>query len=675
MIDLSSLKAPGWQRIVAELNAPAPDDRIYYERLLRVLAQVSAARQAVLYVPDKMDGEEVDPRVDMIWPPPAMDKDAESAAQAAAPAQSDVQFANESRTAARAAFGTGAARAFGMENQEPTYYGDGASSGFVLAVPLHAGPGLIPRQQQPGSAIIPVAVATLLIETRSKEAIRSTLAMAEVLAGYVAGHHARSGLRKSVNAGFALDLATRLIASVNTAPSFKGACIQLCNDLAKEYALDRVALGWVSDDVVKVRAISDVEHFDHRTSMVQKIASAMDECLDQEQPIAFPPPPEQGDGSDVLLSQAIVHAHRELTAGNAKLMVCSLPLRDVGTGEDGDEIVGVITVESTAKPLDLGTIELLQAAMDLIGPMLKVRRSDDRALPARAWQSAKRSAAWVVGTKQTVWKVVGALAFLLLLFVCFYQTTYRPSAEATLEPRVKRIVSVPFDGVILKVGEGVEPGRDVVKDQMLVQLDTAELVLAQKDAQGKMEQARTQAAAARKSKEPGAQGKAVQAEQQEERAKAESDVYEYRINRSKIVAPISGTIIAGDMQDRIGSTMKTGDLMFQIAPLDDIILTVKVDERDIALVKKAFEDGNGTGDVAAKAKPEESTPFEIERIVPLAAAQEGKNVFEVRCKLKGHPTWFRPGVEGIAKFNTEKRPLIWIGTRRILDQIRLWLWW
>ena len=626
-------------------------------------------------MPDKMDGEEVDPRVDMIWPPPAMDKDAESAAQAAAPAQSDVQFANESRTAARAAFGTGAARAFGMENQEPTYYGDGASSGFVLAVPLHAGPGLIPRQQQPGSAIIPVAVATLLIETRSKEAIRSTLAMAEVLAGYVAGHHARSGLRKSVNAGFALDLATRLIASVNTAPSFKGACIQLCNDLAKEYALDRVALGWVSDDVVKVRAISDVEHFDHRTSMVQKIASAMDECLDQEQPIAFPPPPEQGDGSDVLLSQAIVHAHRELTAGNAKLMVCSLPLRDVGTGEDGDEIVGVITVESTAKPLDLGTIELLQAAMDLIGPMLKVRRSDDRALPARAWQSAKRSAAWVVGTKQTVWKVVGALAFLLLLFVCFYQTTYRPSAEATLEPRVKRIVSVPFDGVILKVGEGVEPGRDVVKDQMLVQLDTAELVLAQKDAQGKMEQARTQAAAARKSKEPGAQGKAVQAEQQEERAKAESDVYEYRINRSKIVAPISGTIIAGDMQDRIGSTMKTGDLMFQIAPLDDIILTVKVDERDIALVKKAFEDGNGTGDVAAKAKPEESTPFEIERIVPLAAAQEGKNVFEVRCKLKGHPTWFRPGVEGIAKFNTEKRPLIWIGTRRILDQIRLWLWW
>ncbi len=690
MIDLSSLKAPGWQRIVAELNAPAPDDRVYYERLLRVLAQVSAARQAVLYVPDKMDGEEVDPRVDMVWPPSGMDKDAEQAAQAAGPSQSPVEFANEARTAARAAFGTGVARAFGLDKQEPTYYGDGAgaSAGSVLAVPMHAGPGLIPREGQPGGGgqPIPVAVATLLIESRSKDAIRSTLAMAEVLAGYVAGHHSRGALRKSVNAAFAMDLATRLIASVNTATNFKGACIQLCNDLAKQYAVDRVALGWVTDDVVKVRAMSDVEHFDHRTNMVQKLASAMDECLDQEQPVLFPAPPDSGEGSDVLLAHAIVHAHRELAGGNANLRICSLPLRDVGSGEmgteeaEGDGIVGVVTIESTSGVLDLNTIELLQAAMDLIGPMLKVRRSDDRALPARAVQSAKHAAAWVVGTKHTVWKVVGVLGVGLLAFVCLYQTTYRPSAEATLEPRVKRIVSVPFDGVLMGIGDGVEPGKDVLEGQMLAELDTAELSLAYKDALGKVEQARTQAAAARKAKD---QSKVAQAEQQEERARAEADVYQYRIGKSRIFAPITGTIIAGEMKDRIGSTMKTGDLMMQIAQLDDIIVTVKVDERDIALVKTSFEegikngfkDGKGTGEIASKAKPDEATPFTIERIVPLATAVEGKNVFEVRCKLTGTPEWFRPGVEGIAKFNTERRPLIWIGTRRILDQARLWLWW
>lgn len=675
MIDLSSLKAPGWQRIVAELNAPAPDDRVYFERLLRVLAQVSAARQAVLYVPDKMDGEDVDPRIDMIWPPSEMDKDAEAAAQAAGggPAHSNVQFANEARTAARAAFGTMQARAFGLDKQEQ-YYGEGAASGFILAVPMHpntTGPAGPPRPGQVGGGGpgVPAAVVTLLIEPRSKDAVRSTLAMAEVLAGYVAGHHSRAALRKSMMASFSLDLATRLIASVNTAKTFKGACIQLCNDIAKQFAVDRVALGWVSNDIVRVKAISDIEHFDHRTNMVQKLAAAMDECLDQEQPVLFPAPPGAGDGSDVLLSQAIVHAHRELAAGNAKLRICSLPLRD------GEEIVGVVSIESATAGeggLDLSTVELLQAAMDLIAPMMKVRRSDDRALPLRAAVSARRAAAWVVGTKHTVWKVVGILVIAGMAFVCLYQTTYRPSAEATLEPRVRRMVSMPFDGVLFALGPNAEAGKSVAEGELLIELDTRELTLGLKDAEGKIEQARTQGAAARKGRD---QGKAAQAEQQEERAVSEAEVYRERIRRSRIVAPIAGVVIAGDMRDRVGSTMKVGDLMFQIAPLDDIIVTTRVDERDIALIRRAFEEGRGTGEVASKARPDVATKFEIERIVPLATAVEGKNVFEVRCRLEGRPEWFRPGIEGIAKFNTERKPLIWIGTRRILDQIRLWLWW
>ncbi len=680
MIDLSSLKAPGWQRIVAELNAPAPDDRVYLERMLRILAQVSAARQAVLYVPDKSDGEEVDPRVELVWPPAEMDKDAEAAAAAAPGAagagQPNVQFNDEARTAARAAFSTSQARAFGLDKQEQ-YYGEGSNSGFVLAVPMHAPPSPNAAMRGvPQQPPVPAAVVTLLIEPRSKDAVRSTLAMAEVLAGYVAGHHSRAALRKSLMSGFALDLATRLIASVNTAPNFKGACIQLCNDLAKQFAVDRVALGWVTNDIVRVKAISDVEHFDHRTSMVQKLASAMDECLDQEQPVLFPPPPSGGEGSDVLLSQAIVHAHRELAAGNAKLKIVSLPLRDIDDAEGDGGIVGVLTLESAGDvQMDLHTVELLQAAMDLIGPMLRVRRNDDRALPLRAWDSTKHAGSWIVGTKHTVWKLVGIAALIVFAFVCFYKTTYRPSAEAILEPRERRIVSLPFDGVIKTLGEGVEPGATVAKDQLLVELDTAELTLGLKDALGKIEQARTQGAAARMSKEPGAQGKVAQAEQQEKRARAEADVYQYRIDKARIVAPIAGTIIAGDLKDRVGSTMKTGDLLYQVAPLDDIIVTVKADERDIALIRKAFDEHRGTGEVTTKAKPDEAIPFEVERIVPLAAAAEGKNFFEVRCRLTKVPDWFRPGIEGIAKFNTEEKPLIWIGTRRILDQIRLWLWW
>lgn len=682
MIDLSSLKASGWQRVVAELNAPAPDDKVYFDRLLRVLAQVSAARQAVLYVPDKIDGEDVEPRVELVWPPTQMDRDAEAAAQQAAPASgsgasAQILFPNEARTAARAAFGSRQARAFGMDEKEPLYYGDTTASqeGYILSVPLARWTGGQPRPVSAAGAEpeVPAAVATLLIEPRGKDAIRSTLAMAEVLAGYVAGHEARQALRKTQAAGFSLDLATRLIASINNAPNFKGSCIQLCNDLAKQFAVDRVALGWVKNDKCVVESISDIEHFDRRTAMVQKLAGAMDECLDQEQPVLFPPPPVDGAGSDVLLSQAIVHAHRELAAGSAKLKVCSLPLRV------DDEVIGVVTIEAAGADgdarLDLGTVELLQAAMDLVAPVMRIRRSDDRWVTRRAWDSSIKGAGWLVGPKQTVWKLAGLAALIGLLVLVFVRTTYAPSAEAVLEPRERRIVSAPFDGLIRTLGPGIDVGAVVKAGDVILELDTKEYELGLADAIGKVQQAETQAAAARKAKEA---GKVAQAEQQADRAKAEADLYRYRLNRARIVSPIDGVIIAGELKDRVGSTIKVGELLVQVARLDDIVVTAKVDERDIGLVKKAFDEGKGKGRVATKGDPNDVMTFDVERIVPLAQPVDGKNVFEVRGRLNAtdaQKAKLRPGIEGVAKLDTVRASLMWIGTRRIVDQARLWLWW
>jgi hypothetical protein len=66
----------------------------------------------------------------------------------------------------------------------------------------------------------------------------------------------------------------------------------------------------------------------------------------------------------------------------------------------------------------------------------------------------------------------------------------------------------------------------------------------------------------------------------------------------------------------------------------------------------------------------------VERIVPLASPdQDRRNAFEVRARLDQTAGWMRPGMEGLVKFNTGKRTLLDIGTRRIRDTLRLWLWW
>jgi hypothetical protein len=685
MIDLTNVKAPGWQRVVAELTATAPDDKTYFERLLRVIAQVSAARQAALMVADRTDGEEVEPRVELVWPKPEISDKGES--NPIAPDPKGVDFPREMAEASRAVFGTGQSRVFSLEKGQELYYGEGGGGsggggGAILAIPVF---NTLTNPPAPGQPHLPIGVIAMLIEPRSKDAVRSTLAMAEVLSGYFYGHQARASLRKTQQAGAALDLATRLIASINTAPNFKGACLQLTNDIAKQMSVDRVALGWVKSDKIKAQAISDTEHFDRRMAMVQKLESAMDECLDQEQPVLYPQPPAEGPQGDVILSQAIVHAHRELAAGQAKMKVCSLPLRatDVipGTAETTEEqVVGVVTIESTGDgAIDLTAIELVQAALDLVAPVLKIRRSDDRNLAFRGWHSSVRAASWLVGPRHTVWKVVSVLVFAAACFVTFYHTTYRPGADATLDPRTKRIVSMPFDGIIKELTPGIEAGSAVKEGDTLVTLDTTEWRLGIADAQGRVMQAQLQAAAARAAKDA---GKAAQAEVQEQQGRAAVAQYEYRIEKSRITSPISGQIIAGDMKERIGSTMKTGDFMFQVADPSEILCIAKVDERDISLVRKAVDEGRGKGRIATKGMPGEPLSFTIEQIVPMAVAGEGKNVFEVRCKIDDTPEnkaalaklRLVSGVEGEAKFDTERRSLLWIGTRRIIDAARLWWW-
>ncbi|MBC7833617.1 MAG: HlyD family efflux transporter periplasmic adaptor subunit [Phycisphaerales bacterium] len=658
MIDLSNLKAPGWGRVVAELSAGAPDDRAFLERLMAVLAQVSAARQAVLFAPDRREGDEPEARLVTVWPREGADGGA---------ATPHVEQEAAAKKAARVALSTGQPQAFGLDKDDP-YYGSGAGGqGYILAVPLGASQGAT------GGAAVPATGAiSLLIEPRSKDAVRSTLAMAEVLAGYVYGHGARQALKRSQQAGAALDLATRLIASINSAPGFKGAMLQLGNDLAKHFAVDRVAIGWVrggrgaESESIRVEAISDTEHFDRRMAMVQRLKAAMDECLDQAQPVLFPQPPADGPKGDVMLAQAIVHAHRELVAGDAKLRVASLPLRLDET------VVGVVSIESAGQgEIDLATIELVQSAMDLVTPVLAIRRSDDRNLAQRAWHSSIKAGAWAVGPRNTAWKVAGLLLLATMLFISLYKTTYRIGAEAVLEPATRRIVSAPIEGVVESIADGLVPGKMVNKGDVLVELDDQEWRLRMIDAQARVDQARLQASAARNEHDA---GKEEQYNAQADRAESERRVYEYQINRARITAPITGVVLSGRLEDKIGGAVKLGDALLEIAPLDDIIVIARVDERDVSLVKDALLDGRGSGAIATKSRPNRKFNFVTERVVPLAEAKEGKNTFEVRAKLTETAAWMQPGMEGLAKFDTERHSLLWIGSRRIVDTIRMWLW-
>lgn len=656
MIDLSKLKAPGWQRVVAELSAAAPDDKVFLARLTAVLGQVSGAKQAVLMALGADANAE--PRPLFLWPQNPV-----------AGATPEVEEAADARAAARAAAESGQIRVFGLD-KEDAFYDAARARGYAIGVPIGGTGG------GEAGAVGPRLAVTLLIEQVSQPALQTTLAMVEVLAGYIHGHAARQQLRRTRAASASLDLAGRLIGAINNAPGFKGAVFQLVNDLARQLKADRVALGWVKglgdSGVVRVVALSDTEQIDRRLSMIQKIEAAMDECLDQDQPVLHPPPSGPEAEGEVLLTQAISHAHRELAASDANLRVLSLPLRC------GDEVIGVVTVEAGASGagpgvLEAGMIEPLQAALDLVAPILKLWRSDDRHLPVRAWASTIKAGSWLVGPRHTGWKLAGLGLIALALFVTFKTAEYKPEAPMALQPREERRIAAPFEGIIRRLPEGIEPGARVSAGDVLLEMDTSELELQAADARGQVVQAEAQRDAALKE---GKTDDAQQAAAKQEQAQARLDLLLLKVGQARIVAPIDGTIVAGDLKEKVGSSIKLGDPLMQIAQLSDMVVVAKVDDRDIKLIQDLRDAGKPvTGEIATKAYPGQPFRFTVERVVPLSQAEQGVNAFEVRGKLEHAAAWMRPGMEGQARFDTGRRTLLDIGTRRIVDTVRLWLWW
>lgn len=699
MIEVTNIKSPGWQRVVADLSAPLPDDRVFLLRLLSTLGMVSNARQGVLMLlagPTSGGGGGTEPagvevRPAQVWPFPADVVDSQGRLAQPSdvlvdPARVDASSIDRSKdvlAAARAAATSKQLQVFSLD--EGQFYDANSTSQFVIAVPVAAG---LPHE----ASVLPArAVVTLLVESRSRQALQSLLALLEVLCGYVFTHEAQQSLRRTRQASAALDLAARLIAAMNATVGFKACVFQLVNDLSRQLSVDRVALGWVGGSptkwpgrrvgeeagssaatgdgarAVQLKALSDTEHIDRRMELCRRLEAAMDECLDQQQPILFPPPPAAGVGTDPALSQAIVHAHRELAKNDANLRAASFPLRVVDAR--GERIAGVITIESAGQArIDPALAELVQATLDLVAPVLAVRASDDRNLALRSVDAMHQAAAWAVGPRHTVWKVAGIALMLATAVLFLGRTTYRVSAPMEMKAEVQRVIAAPVNGIIASIPDGIQAGARVTQGQTLLQMDTRELTLSLLEARAQQAQYDKQADDALKKGDAATAG---QAQARSEQSRARADLLQLQISRSTLTSPIDGTIISGDVRDKLGSTLKLGDPAFEVADLSTMIIKARIDDRDISFVRVGQ-----TGEVSPKANPSLKVPITVTQVTPLAQAGEGSNSFEVRCTLEGPAqSWFLPGLEGQVKLNTEKRSFAWILSRRVMDQLRVWLWW
>ncbi len=418
--------------------------------------------------------------------------------------------------------------------------------------------------------------------------------------------------------------------------------------VAAKLGCDRVSVGFVHGARVRVRAISHTAHLGDRTNLLRALGAAMDEAIDQRQPIAHPPP--AGDGPRVArAAQEIDHQHAVLTVPFA----C------------GARVVGALTLERPIlRPFDRGTVELVEAVAALAGPVLDVLRRDDRWLVTKAVDAGRQQLAGLIGPRRIALKL-GAVAVAAAAAVLVLATgEYRVAARAVMEADVRRVAVAPFDGYVrdapARAGDLVRGG------QLLVALDDRDLRLERARWSAQREQLvkqQHQALAARNAAQI-----AISAAQIDQ-AGAQLALIDEQLTKSRVVAGVDGVVVSGDLSQALGAPVEKGQVLFQVAPLDAFRVVLQVDERDVSDVAVGQR-----GTLRLAAAPDTSLAFTVGKITPVSTAREGQNYFRVEAKLERTPERLQPGMEGIGKISVDERRLVWIWLRSLVDWARLALW-
>jgi len=499
-----------------------------------------------------------------------------------------------------------------------------------------------------------VAVSAVITRCRDQERANQRLQSMLLVAGYFDLYMLKRTSEQSRAIAQSHQHVLQLATSVATSEGFASAAMGLCNELANRAQASRVSLGWVKGNKVKVKALSHTEEFDKKQELIVELEKVMEECYDQEDVVQFEP-----DGTS---SQNVTREAQALSRSQGGNSIISIPLRRKA------EIIGVLTLEfAPGQHLGPQAATGLSVAGDLLAPQLYDRYQNDRWLITKMGISAREGVKVAIGPKYWIAKlsIMGGIA--AVLFICLFKAPYRVAAHFQFTPEERRFISAPFDGFIETVN--VRPADPLIGGKtVLFTLKTDDLKQEQIEARTKANQAEKEFQKYLNDKPPKVAEANIALTQRDE-ALAQVALLQNKIDRASVKADIDGVVIEGDLKDKIGSAVKLGDQLMVIGQPEKLKGELRVAERDIQDVK-----AGSVGKLATSAKPFSKFPFKVDRVIQETQAKEGDNYFKVFVEMQdASPDWL-PGMEGEARVEVTKKPLVWIWTHRFVDWLSLKVW-
>ena len=510
------------------------------------------------------------------------------------------------------------------------------------------------RQQDPVLIAHPIlvdgelfGVVALEVEGRADSRLRDLVQQL----GWGIGWLEALARRKTFTSKARLVTVLELIATSLRHERFQAAATAVATDLATTFGCERVTIGFMNGGHIEAAALSHSATFGKKTNLIRAAEGAMDEAADQLAIVVYPPP--KGG------SFQVTRAHAELAAQHGARAICTVPLTA------GEKVLGAMVLEMPADvPLDARTVELCEYAALLVGPVLDVKRKEDRWLGQKAADSVALRVRNLLGPRHVALKVSVVLTILLVLFFAVAEGDYRITADAALEGTVQRAVTASLPGFILeasaRAGDVVRNGDLIARlDDRDIQLERTKLVSQRAQREGEYSQA---LAAHERSRVQVLQAQLAQ-------VNAQIALAEEQISRTRLVAPFDAVIVKGDLTQSLGAPVDRGAVLFELAPLDVYRIIMKVDERDITDIQVGQ-----LGQLVLTSMPQDAIPMEVKKITPVSVVDQGRNYFRVEAVAKGVSANLRPGMEGVGKIEIEQRKLFWIFTHKLVHWFRMWTW-
>ncbi|NQT52340.1 efflux RND transporter periplasmic adaptor subunit [bacterium] len=506
-----------------------------------------------------------------------------------------------------------------------------------------------------------VATVTLVVSCDEKQAIDYARVAAESVASQGLLYGTLQSSQHTQKRYDELCRAWDLVASVGLGyPDPEHMALAFANKAKDQCGSQRVSLGWARRGKVKLSVVSDQDYIDRRTNLSRALAAAMQEAHDADRAIVFPPSADDpssaagGAGEDPADALPAHAAVADLTEDSC---VATYPLRAAG-----DTVAVVLFERQQREPFTEGERRLQSIACDQIGPELGLARQNARGVLARSRDGAIALIEMLAGKGHVVAKIITAVVLALVAVGIFAMWPLKVSGTALLSPAVRRVYAAPFDRAILREAM-VLPGQIVKAGAPLFRFETEELDLAVREAHSKL-------AATRKkmdvyfSEQRMAEYKIAKAEVEE--LTAQSDLLEHRIRRAVVRATFDGIVLKGDLRQHIGNSFQIGQVLLEVAPLDELLLLMEVEQDDISYVTL-----EGKGTFVAKARPDVTLDFTVEKIRPMSETRDKANVFVVEARLQNTDGWLRPGMEGAANVLSGRHNIAWVFTRKPINWVRM----